>query len=177
MRFSSLSLLVLFFVFLAIDVNASDTKDSNLLNREAVLEKSFIASSRSFGIPSLLVRAIARQESNCRPLVVNVSGRDYHPKNVDDAVRLCQIAEKANLQYDVGLMQINRYWIRKYRIPHRRLFNPQDNIFMGCFILASEIRRHGLTWKAVGKYHSPTAWRATRYAQKIKKHLAEILDQ
>ena len=35
---------------------------------------------------------------------------------------------------------------------------------MGCWILKQEINRHGLTWKAVGRYHSPTDWRAAHYA-------------
>lgn len=149
--------------------------DHGLLLREAILEKSFATSARAFGIPPQLVKAIARQESSCRPLVVNIAGKDYYPKTLEYALKLCEIAEESQLQYDVGLMQINRYWIHKYRIPVRVLFNPADNIHMGCFILNNEIRKHGLNWKAVGRYHSRTAWRAKNYVSKIKRHLANIL--
>lgn len=47
------------------------------------------------------------------------------------------------LSFDVGLMQINSYWIRRYRIPLRRLFHPRDNIYVACFILAESMRRDG----------------------------------
>ena len=69
--------------------------------------------------------------------------------------------------YDVGLMQINRFWIEKYDISPESLLDPAINRQWGIAILADEIARHGMTWKAVGKYHSPDMERGRRYAWKI----------
>ena len=166
----------LIMLFLHTPALASRT-DSGLLRREAILDTTFRKTAQSFGLPYELVTAIARQESWCRPLVVNIAGKDYHPQSLEEAVSLCKAADARNLQYDVGIMQINRYWIRKYNIPLRMLFNPRDNIYMGCYILSNEIKRHGFNWEAIGRYHSHTQWRRINYAQKIRKHLVNIMNQ
>ena len=167
--------LLLMLVF-ALPVQASKA-DAGLLRREAILDEIFRKNAASFGLPFELIKAIARQESWCRPLVINVAGRDYHPGSVKEALALCRYADERNLQYDVGIMQINRYWIRKYRIPFRMLLDPKDNIYMGCFILSNEVKRHGLNWNAVGRYHSHTTWRRIDYANRIRRHLVNILAQ
>ncbi len=170
--FSLLLLLVLMF-----PGTGFSAVDAGMLRREALLDATFDRISKKFGIPRDLVKAIARQESECHPLVININGRDYRPTTVEQALRLCEYAERSGHSYDVGIMQVNRYWIRKYRIPHRMLLNPADNIYMGCFILAGEIKRYGLSWKAVGRYHSPTNWRAARYSKKIYAHLRDIVER
>lgn len=42
----------------------------------------------------------------------------------------------------------------------------------GKWILAEEIGRHGLNWKAVGKYHSPDPERGRQYAWLVYRHYA-----
>ena len=42
-----------------------------------------------------------------------------------------------------------------------------NNVTLGVYILALEIRRHGYNWKAVGAYHSPTPARQMAYARKV----------
>ena len=152
------------------------THQEKLFRREASYEDSFEKVGAHFHIPSLLLKAIARQESGCQPFVINIQGRDFYPKTKEEALELCTYADKNNLSYDVGVMQINRYWIRKYKLPHTLLLNPIDNIYTGGFILAQHIKRNGLTWRAVGYYHSQIPWRALDYAQKIRKHLLNLLD-
>lgn len=149
--------------------------DQYLLRREAILDEVFRKNAREFGLPFELVKAISRQESDCHPLMINVNGKDYRPRSVEEALRICEAASLAGAQYDVGIMQINRYWIRKYSIPHKLLLSPSDNIYMGCFILANEIKKGGMNWRSIGKYHSHTPWRRDAYAMKIKKHLINIV--
>ena len=62
-----------------------------------------------------------------------------------EALRMAESCLARGLSFDVGLMQINSYWIRRYRIPLRRLFHPRDNIYVACFILAGSMRRDGPT--------------------------------
>lgn len=155
--------------------NALKSGNIALLEREKILDDIFKRNAKEFGLPYQIVKAISRQESDCSPLVININGRDYHPKSVSEAIRICDIAKVSGAQYDVGIMQINRYWIRKYAIPHKLLFSPSDNIYLGCFILAQEIKKGGLNWQSIGKYHSHTPWRRDAYATKIKRHLMDIL--
>lgn len=147
-----------------------------LRQRESAVSSYFDYPCTKFGIPKQLAMAIARQESSMHPWILNIAGKDVIAPTQEAALRLAEDAEARKLSYDVGIMQINSYWIRKYKIPLPLLFRPRDNVYMGCWILKQEINRHGMTWKAVGRYHSPTDWRAAHYAWLIKGHLNNILN-
>lgn len=123
------------------------------------------------GIPKELVLAIAKQESSLHPWALNIRGIDYMPETYKDAVHLVRRAEGAGVSYDVGIMQINSYWIKKWGIDPIELLDPDANIRRGISILAAEIERHGFTWKAVGRYHSPTEWRSQDYAWRVFKRM------
>ncbi|RQM45232.1 lytic transglycosylase [Paraburkholderia bannensis] len=100
-----------------------------------------------------LVRAIAKQESGMRADAVNVN---------------------RNGTEDIGLMQINSSWLPKlarYGIRREHLFNACVNAYVGTWILASNIRQFGPTWKAVGAYNSPTSTHQLAYANSIYRRL------
>lgn len=120
-------------------------------------EQCFIAAGTRYGVNPLLLRAIARQESSFR----------------HDA-----IGKNTNGTRDLGVMQINTWWLgtlRQAGIDETMLMDPCLNIHVGAWILANEIARHGLTWTAVGAYHSPTDWRRADYAVKVNRHLMREL--
>ena len=119
--------------------------------------------------------AIARQESDCNPLVINIAGRDYHPKSSQEALALIREARMRKQGYDLGLMQINSEWLERLGIDPALLLAPNNNIFMGASILAGEIKKRGFGWEAIGHYHSPKSARALAYARKIKGHLLQLL--
>jgi soluble lytic murein transglycosylase-like protein len=154
---------------------AGEAQADALIARERALHGFFDYPCGKFGIPKSLAMAIARQESGMNPLVLNLAGKDVHPKNAKTALAVAQWAERRGMSYDVGLMQINSYWIRKYKISLHTLLNPRNNIYVGCWILRQEILRHGYSWKAVGRYHSPTDSRADAYAKQVRGHLKKIL--
>ena len=116
-----------------------------LTAREEAMAPLYEAPCRRFGIPRVLALAIARQESDSRPLLINIQGKDVLPRTPAEALRMAESCLARGLSFDVGLMQINSYWIRRYRIPLRRLFHPRDNIYVACFILAGSMRRDGPT--------------------------------
>jgi soluble lytic murein transglycosylase-like protein len=139
----------------------SNQADARGVIRVTPYDQCFSSVGRHFGIHPLLLKAIARQESGMNPAAFN--------RNKDGS-------------YDVGLMQINSQHFRAGKQLHRagvteeRLRNePCTNIAVGGWLLADAIRRNGMSWKAVGVYHSPTPWRQKDYAAKIaKKLVAEI---
>ena len=120
--------------------------------------------------PSALLEAIAIQESGKNPFVINVAGKDHYPASREGALQLIRQAQAAGKSFDVGLFQINSWWIERYRIEPESLLDPAINRQWGVFVLSQEIARHGLNWKAVGKYHSPDMERGRRYAWKIYRH-------
>lgn len=80
----------------------------------------------------------------------------------------------ARFARDLGVMQINTQHLERlerYGISERDLFDPCVNIHVGAWILADAVRRHGMTWKAVGVYHSPTPSRQDNYARLVQRHL------
>ncbi|WP_022657486.1 lytic transglycosylase domain-containing protein [Desulfovibrio desulfuricans] len=124
------------------------------------------------GPPPKLLEAITRQESDLNPLAINVAGKSYLPATREEAERIIQAAQAAGKSFDVGLMQVNSWWMERYGIPPASLLDPEVNATWGKWILAQEIARHGLNWQAVGKYHSPDVERGRRYAWYVYRHYA-----
>lgn len=130
-----------------------------------------------YGVPKILALAIAKQESGWHPWIINIAGKDVRPQSKAEAVRVARAALRAGKSFDVGLMQINSYWIRKHRWPLEQVLEPANNAKIGVWILAQEIRRHGLNWKAVAYYHTPlhkNPVRGRAYARAIVRHINDI---
>jgi soluble lytic murein transglycosylase-like protein len=101
----------------------------------------------------VLVRAIAQQESGMRANAINV--------NTDGTE-------------DIGLMQINSSWLpklRRYGITRGALFDACVNGYVGTWILASNIRQFGPTWKAVGAYNAVSTNKQLVYANNIYRRI------
>ena len=122
--------------------------------------------------PPALVKAIARQESGLNPLAVNVAGKSYYPATREEAERIIREAIASGKSFDVGKMQINSWWMERFSIDPLSLLDPDVNEAWGKWILAEEIARHGLSWQAVGKYHSPDPERGRQYAWLVYRHYA-----
>ena len=139
----------------------------------------FVEPCRVYQVPLALALAIARQESGSQPWAINVSGQSLYPASRQDARRIADWAQSRGFSFDVGIMQINSYWLKKYSIPLEDLLDPQKNIAMGVWILAKEIQRYGLTWQAVGAYHTPlnrNPDRARQYAVNVINHMRAICE-
>lgn len=128
-------------------------------------------------VPQELIQAIARHESAMNPFAVNVAGKSYQPSSLDEALVIIAAAQAAGDSFDVGLMQINNWWIQKFNIPVELLLDAEINTQWGTWILAQEIERHGFNWVAVGKYHSPDLERGRQYAWRIFQHMPKTGQQ
>ncbi len=124
---------------------------------EADYRPVIIKAARQWQVPPRLALAIARVESGLHPWAVNVAGRGYQPESREEASLIIEEAWAAGRSFDVGLMQINSYWMRRYGLDPQLLLEPQKNAIMGVWILSKEIERFGLTWQAVASYHTPVA--------------------
>jgi len=91
-------------------------------------------------------------------------------------------AEVANTNgtHDLGVMQVNSAWVpRISRMVGRStaqvrswlVNDPCFNVEVARWIFLSALGKTRDYWKAVGTYHSPTAWRQLRYALEMAEHL------
>ena len=153
---------------------------STLRERQQAVEHLFDAPCARYQVPKALALALARTESGCWPWILNIGGRDVRLDSREKALRLARAAMQSGRSFDVGLMQVNAYWIRKYHWPLERVLDPAANVSIGVWILAQEIRRHGLNWKAVASYHTPlhrNPERGRAYARTVVGHVRKILEE
>lgn len=88
------------------------------------------------GIDPWLLYAIGYVESRHNPAAVNGSNR--------------------NGTRDVGMMQINSIWLpelRKHGVTEAALTNACASTYIGAWIMAKNIRKHGYTWEAIAVYN------------------------
>jgi hypothetical protein len=114
----------------------------------------FDEAGEMYGINPLVLRAIAKVESNFVPETVN---------------------KNSNGTFDIGLMQINTIWkpvLGEERWKH--LGDACYNTKTGAWILATCINKYGYNWKAIGCYNSQTPGKSEVYAKKVFSRLKQL---
>jgi soluble lytic murein transglycosylase-like protein len=114
----------------------------------------FQEAGQMYGINPMVLRSIAKVESNTDPGAVN---------------------KNSNGTYDVGLMQINTIW--KPLLGEKRwnyLGDACYNTKTGAWILAMCINKYGYNWKAIGCYNSQTPEKSEIYAKKVFGQLKQL---
>lgn len=114
----------------------------------------FEEAGAKYGIDPLLLRTIAKVESDLDPVAINWN---------------------RNGTYDYGLMQINSQWADKIGVDlWMALGEPCMNVKMGAWILAQCLQKYGNNWRGIGCYHSVKRDRQKVYASKINRVLREL---
>lgn len=137
----------------------------------------FRQAAERHNIPVELLIAVAEAESGLSPFAINRGGAAIVPRSRGEAETVLRRIAGDRTTFDVGIMQVNRWWFEKYGEPYEKGLDVCFNVDFGARILAMSIRDHGFTWEAVGSYHSPTGWRKAAYAQRIFTRLSRILDK
>jgi soluble lytic murein transglycosylase-like protein len=140
---------------------------------EVGFEQQFSEACKLWKVPPKLALAIARQESGLHPWAVNVAGQGYIFKTRGEALRMVDLAWRRGDSFDVGLMQINSYWMRRFGLDPHLVLDPRINVTLGVWILAKEIERFGITWQAVASYHTPL----DRNPERGRNYAASVLRQ
>lgn len=141
------------------------------------LDDYFVEACALWHVPQRLARAIAHVESGGHPWAVNVEGRGFRPRSREEAGAIIDEAWRRGESFDIGLMQVNSFWLRKYGLEPRFLLEPRENVIMGTWILSKEIERFGLSWRAVASYHTPVGrnpGRGKQYALAVINSLREL---
>lgn len=114
----------------------------------------FQEAGQMYGINPMVLRSIAKVETNTKPDAVNTN---------------------SNGTSDVGLMQINTIW--KMTLGEERwrfLGDACYNTKTGAWILATCISKYGYNWKAIGCYNSQTPEKSEIYAKKVFSQLERL---
>jgi hypothetical protein len=135
-------------------------------------QELFDRPARELGVPKSLALAIGWVESRLKPWTLNIEGQSLWFDSKEKALAEATEALEAGRSFDVGLMQVNSQWLRRYDIPLEAALDPVANVYFGGWILKKEIERFGGDLRAaVGAYHSPTKARAEHYADMVKAAL------
>jgi len=169
MHLSAIIIISLFILF-------AHTPDAVADNAIAI-EQYFEEGCSHWGAPKSLAMAIAQTESDMSPWAVNIRGKGFYPKTKDEALLLVKKAIREKKSYDIGLMQVNSYWLNRFKLSAEDIIDPHLNVILGCWILSQEINRFGLNWRAIGSYHTPidrAPDRARAYANKVMRAWEEF---
>lgn len=122
-----------------------------------------------YKVPEVLLRIISSIESGNNKYAINVGGRGYYTDNRSSAEKVIQANKYKNM--DIGVMQINSWWFKRYGYEHELGLDACWNIHMGAYILSYEYKRHGDIWKAIAYYHSPKEKYQKRYVSKVYREV------
>lgn len=103
-------------------------------------EDCFSSAGAYHGIDPLLLKAIAKVESDFKPSAISIN-------------------KGLNPTRDIGLMQINSWWLpvlKEFAINENDLLDACTSIYVGAWILKDSINRYGNNWRAVGAYNAGT---------------------
>lgn len=129
------------FSVLIIVILSGLTASAYAANAPNNFKQCFVQAASRFQIDHRLLIAIAEVESSMNPRAIGLNKRDGRV-----------------ISEDVGLMQINSSWFPKLAsmgITRKDLLeNPCQNVFVGAWILASNISANGVNWESVGAYNA-----------------------
>lgn len=111
----------------------------------------FDDAGQKYGINPALLEGIAKVESNLNPKAINTN---------------------TNGTSDIGIMQINSWWLNSMNISADALLNDAClNTMTGASILRQCIDRYRYTWEAVGCYNAMSTDKKVNYAWKVFNQL------
>jgi soluble lytic murein transglycosylase-like protein len=116
----------------------------------------FDLAAQRYGVPMVLLQAIAQQESGGRAMAINVN---------------------RNGSRDIGLMQINSGWLNtlaRHGISERDLFDPCVSALVGAWILANNFTRLGYTTQGLGAYNAVSPDKRERYAAQVLRRVERM---
>jgi len=129
--------------------------------------------ANQYELPPSLMLAYARHESGYNPFAVNVAGKSYQPDSVEAALEI--IRQNPNASYDLGLMQINVQWLKKFNIPPEIAIKPEVNVSLAAWLINENLHTWGNTWKGLAAYHTNpdrNPDQAQRYMRLVAQYFA-----
>lgn len=119
-----------------------------------------------YGNQDVIIRRVKEHAED--EVTIILGGEKLRP--MSKSVAIGKLSSYKGRSFDVGLMQINSHWIRKYDISVRDLLDPEFNILFGAWVLRESFNDYGLGVSGIGGYHTNPKRNPERslwYAKKV----------
>jgi type IV secretion system protein VirB1 len=115
-------------------------------------------------VSPVTMRAIVATESHFNPYAIGVVGGRLarQPRNLSEAIATAQSLESQQVNFSIGMSQVNRFNLARYGLTYETAFNPCANLYAGsdilrtCYARASEAvgPRSSILAAAISCYYS-----------------------
>ena len=158
---------ILFLIAMSIITTLVSCSSAHANSKEELIDM-IKAKEQKYNIPSGLLTAIAKTESNLETFALNINGKSFvFRSRVDALIRIRQALSIGTKNIDVGLMQINYKW------HHGNFYNVEDMLSIDAKIddaaklLMSLKEQYGTWHKAIRAYHSKNPKYNRVYSRKV----------
>lgn len=142
--------------------------NTNVSYSENNLSALIASAEKTHQIPSGLLAAIAKVESNTKAYALNIDGKPVLEKSLQDASRAVRHKLGTGIKnIDVGVMQLNYRWHGSEFNNITQMLIPENNIKYAASLLKSLKIKHGTWHKAIKYYHSATPEHHKKYSRKV----------
>ncbi len=154
-------------------INSKNMKTTETFQMALGNLKSILTQTETeFELPSGLLLAIAKVESNFSPNAVNTGGRGHYFNTAEKAANFVnQCLDNGSKNISVGCLQL-LYSAHKRAFGNSvlNMLNPEKNARYAAQYLKSLFKRYG-TWEtAIKRYHSPAPHQGELYLKKLLKN-------
>jgi len=145
--------------------------------RVKAFEPCLNAAASHHTLPPVLLKAIVSVENGqWNPLAISINsqgkGVTQHVRSDQEARTLVTRLWLQNINFDVGLAQVNTKNMERYRIHPVMLLDPCTNLSYSARILRESINRHGYNWLAIERYNgiNPSyPWKVKEMLDRLKR--------
>ncbi len=172
---------ICFLIFLfTLLVNLSEGHSQPLNSHQDKLLCEYLAqgAEKKHGLPKNILLSISRVESGYRkvdgitrawPWTLNAGGDSAYFQTKEAALdSLKDRIEKGVTNIDIGCMQLNYRWHKKFFNNLNEMMSPKKNVDYGARFLKKLHQRHGSWEKAVKYYHSSKSKFNVKYYRKVR---------
>lgn len=160
-RFSK-QIIIIFGVIISLWVNTSHAAT------KAEILRLISDTEAEYHIPSGLLSAIAKIESNLEPYALNISGRSIRFQDKDAALQaIHQSLDQGITNIDIGIAQVNYKWHQHNFSRLEDMLLPKSNIRYAAKLLFKLKQQYGDWHTAIRYYHSANPYHYRKYSRKI----------
>lgn len=159
--------IILLFVYTERSAQASDITLSNA-QKKGYIKNLMNEAEKQYEIPSGILMAIAKVESNVKLYSLNINGKPRIASTQNEAIQIAKQSIKSGISnVDIGIMQLNYYWHGKEFENIEDMIKPEKNIAYAASYLKSLKDQHGSWRKAIRYYHSAKRELNGKYSKKV----------
>ena len=160
------------------NINVAYSQSLNSYKDKLLCEYLAKDAEKKYGLPENILLSISRVESGYQkvdgvtrawPWTLNAGGDSAYFQTKEAALRsLNSRIKKGTTNIDVGCMQLNYRWHKKFFKSLSDMISPTKNVDYGARFLKKLHQRHGSWEKAVKHYHSSKSKFNVKYYRKVK---------